>query len=149
MSSWCYNDLVVLGPVEAIQAFKVAVCRDKRQLISAVKSCPIPPNLPSDDWLEWRLENWGTLWDLTEFNKSHDVWMRPNECGISFRSVEFPPIPLLRMLSEKHPDVSIFLRYVNAPSLKFQHVYIYRGVVDAALDPSEWSCLDEDSADSQ
>ena len=142
MSSWCYNDLVVLGPVEAIQAFKVAVCRDKRQLISAVKSCPIPSDLPSDAWSDWRLENWGTLWDLSGFNKSYDVWMKPNERGISFRSVEFPPPPLFKMLSEKHPDVSISLRYFNAASSEFQHVYIYRGVVNEVPDPSELSWLD-------
>jgi len=142
MSSWCYNDLVVLGPVEAIQAFKVAVCRDKRQLISAVKSCPIPSDLPSDAWSDWRLENWGTLWDLSGFNKSYDVWMKPNERGISFRSVEFPPLPLFKMLSEKHPDVSISLRYFNAASSEFQHVYIYRGVVNEVPDPSELSWLD-------
>lgn len=142
MSSWCYNDLVVLGPVEAIQAFKVAVCRDKRQLISAIKSCPIPSDLPSDAWSDWRLENWGTLWDLSGFNKSYDVWMKPNERGISFRSVEFPPLPLFKMLSEKHPDVSISLRYFNAASSEFQHVYIYRGVVNEVPDPSELSWLD-------
>ena len=142
MSSWCYNDLVVLGPVEAIQAFKVSVCRDKRQLISAVKSCPIPSDLPSDAWSDWRLENWGTLWDLSGFNKSYDVWMKPNERGISFRSVEFPPLPLFKMLSEKHPDVSISLRYFNAASSEFQHVYIYRGVVNEVPDPSELSWLD-------
>ena len=142
MSSWCYNDVVLLGPVEAIQAFKVAVCRDKRQLISAVKSCPIPSDLPLDAWSDWRLENWGTLWDLTEFNKSYDVWMKPNERGISFRSVEFPPLPLFKMLSEKHPDVSISLRYFNAASSEFQHVYIYRGVVNEVPDPSELSWLD-------
>jgi len=142
MSSWCYNDVVLLGDVEAIQAFKVAVCRDKRQLISAVKSCPIPSDLPSDAWSDWRLENWGTLWDLSGFNKSYDVWMKPNERGISFRSVEFPPLPLFKMLSEKHPDVSISLRYFNAASSEFQHVYIYRGVVNEVPDPSELSWLD-------
>ena len=143
MSSWCYNDVVLLGDVEAIQAFKVAVCRDKRQLISAVKSCPIPSDLPSDAWSDWRLENWGTLWDLSGFNKSYDVWMKPNERGISFRSVEFPPLPLFKMLSEKHPDVSISLRYFNAASSEFQHVFIARGVVDEVSDPNGLSWLDE------
>ena len=143
MSSWCYNDVVLLGPVEAIQAFKLAVCRSQRYLISAVKSCPFPSDLPSDDWAEWRLENWGMLWDLTEFNKSYDVWMRPIEHSISFQSVEFPPIPLFLMLSEKHPDVSISLRYLNAASSEFQHVFIARGVVDEVSDPNELSWLDE------
>lgn len=143
MSSWCYNDVVLLGDVEAIQAFKLAVCRSQRYLISAVKSCPFPSDLSSDDWAEWRLENWGMLWDLTEFNKSYDVWMRPIEHSISFQSVEFPPIPLFKMLSEKHPDVSISLRYLNAASSEFQYVYIYRGVVDKVPDPSKLSWLDE------
>lgn len=143
MSSWCYNDVVLLGDVEAIQAFKLAVCRSQRYLISAVKSCPFPSDLPVDDWAEWRLENWGTLWDLTEFNKSYDVWMRPIEHSISFQSVEFPPIPLFLMLSEKHPDVSISLRYLNAASSEFQHVFIARGVVGEVSDPNELSWLDE------
>ena len=65
--------------------------------------------------------------------------MRPIEHSISFQSVEFPPIPLFRMLSEKHPDVSISLRYLNAASSEFQHVYIYRGVVNEVPDPSELS----------
>lgn len=59
-------------------------------------------------WYNWRMEHWGTKWELYDFN---DVALEPGTCDIQFSSAWNPPIPIIKALSEQYPDLQFGLVY--------------------------------------
>ena len=57
-------------------------------------------------WYDWSYTNWGTKWNAYEQEKSGSNCIR-------FWTAWAPPIPVIKALSEKFPDVDFELEYVN------------------------------------
>jgi len=108
------NKLTVNGPSDAVTRFKLANA-GKEEPLSLEKALPTPPELLGDnsivdgsmpDWYNWRVENWGTKWDV------YDVCEWEGN-SIKFFSAWSPPIEWLRAIAEKYPDLSFQLDYAD------------------------------------
>ncbi len=58
------------------------------------------------EWYSWRIKNWGTKWNTTEAE-----WISPS-C-VSFETAWSCPEPVFKKLSEKFPDVTIYLEFAD------------------------------------
>lgn len=58
---------------------------------------------PADGWYEWRIENWGTKWDI--YDSTCDR-IDANALVISFLSAWSPPMPIYEKLTDMGFDVT-------------------------------------------
>jgi len=73
MPNWCNNSITITGPVDIIKPLYEQACSDaddETGLLDAMH--PMPKELhdttsPSDEdnWYNWRVENWGTKWEVS------------------------------------------------------------------------------------
>jgi len=64
MPNWCQNTLEIRGDKDAILRF-IEAAKNDEQPISLERLLPTPEDLVEDDgWYDWRVEHWGTKWDL-------------------------------------------------------------------------------------
>lgn len=61
------------------------------------------------DWWNWRVENWGTKWEIDNVDVSTSRgWLK-----YSFSTAWSPPAPVIIALSKKFPDATIFAKAVE------------------------------------
>ncbi len=125
MPNWCYNELEVSGNTDSL--------KELQQLFengfSLEKIAPTPPELTADvgysvhkaeapSWFKWRLENWGTKWDVMERNNNSDDKARFATAGwdsikVKFHTAWQPPMLALATLSQKFNDLKFKLFYLD------------------------------------
>lgn len=75
MPNWCFNQLIITGPVDDIKKFMSDTKHPTNEnvLLSFNTLVPEPkdikakdPRILSEDSRFWRIDNWGTKWDLDE-----------------------------------------------------------------------------------
>ena len=65
MPNWCQNIIRISGSSENMNRLQAEGLVDGK--LSLEKILPTPPELlENDGWYNWRLDNWGTRWDLSE-----------------------------------------------------------------------------------
>ena len=82
MPNHCYNELTITGDADKLSEIQNNV----ESLLDYLE--PMPKELLDDGWYEWRLENWGTKWDIYDHHVSR---VSPRELYISFNSAWAPP----------------------------------------------------------
>ena len=82
MPNHCYNELTITGDADKLSEIQNNV----ESLLDYLE--PMPKELLDDGWYEWRLENWGTKWDIYDHHVSR---VSPKELYISFNSAWAPP----------------------------------------------------------
>jgi hypothetical protein len=86
MPNWCYN-YATLSHEDAAQMDKLRGAIEQGNVLEAF--IPTPPEaLESDIWYGWRVQNWGTKWDLCDISISKDDG---ETIGIEFNSAWSPP----------------------------------------------------------
>ena len=121
MPNWCNNRVEIYGydNDEELRAFKALVTSEKSKF-DFNKILPMPEELtdtvkgsnhvPSkeliekygyDNWYDWRVENWGTKWELDE-----DVQVSDDGEYIKydFETAWAPPEGIYHAIREKFPD---------------------------------------------
>lgn len=103
MPNWCLNNLTIehedrAKVMEFVHAYKEG------------KACehylPVPKRDDgelSDDWWDYRVENWGTKWDIgSDNNESHGLnpTVVDNQTSMTFDSAWSPPLGLYERLVE-------------------------------------------------
>lgn len=136
MPNWCSNTLYVTGDALVMQRMIEAVQDDDTSSdLSLEKILPTPQELKdgsatetveetmaqnlerfgAKDWYDWRVENWGTKWDVEaeiEDLGEYVTWARlPSQVQYTFESAWAPPIEAIRKLSQQYPELHFALAY--------------------------------------
>jgi hypothetical protein len=61
------------------------------------------------DWWHWRVNNWGTKWNLSPDDIGFEE--KPGSMTYSFDTAWAPPEPVIQRLSEMFPDANILLSF--------------------------------------
>ena len=119
MPNWCMNNLSIMlrEGIKETDAHRATM----QTLIAAAEAetfldtlCPMPKDLvdttaPSQDlnWYNWRVENWGTKWDVT----NSDHYQDDGNTSFNFDSAWAPPTNALDFWSKANPDFLVQLEY--------------------------------------
>ena len=127
MPNWCNNSISIVGPKETIKAIWEDTNRegDEGGLLNAIH--PMPPELnettaPSEsgvDWYNWRVNNWGTKWDVgLEGLEYNEVDEDTAEITGWFDSAWSPPIGVYEVFAEQFDNCSLEASYFE-PGMDF------------------------------
>jgi len=133
MPNWCNNTLRVTGNVEQLKEFvsKVTKPADHNHPndfeFTLEGLYPTPPELMGEaafgqsensetlsekfgfsDWYSWRVNNWGTKWDVSESNIMDDDG---EAFTVSFDSAWSPPSPWLEHIAPQFPELKFRMTY--------------------------------------
>lgn len=89
MPNWCENRIRISGPTEKINKLWEEV--NSNGLLNTLR--PEPKNIEGHEYIDWRIKNWGTKWEINSDDMS--VW--DNSDGTSyiwgdFNSAWSPPV---------------------------------------------------------
>lgn len=118
MPNWCHNTLKVSGPQSSVHAFQSAVAGPEGGL-SFGKVYPTPEEKMQDEgWHRWRVENWGTKWDLGETEcpalaPVFDDGEKMSSCVYSFETAWSPPVPWSVFVSGAFPELEFELEFAE------------------------------------
>ena len=141
MPNHCFNDITIKGPASTIRAlWETAHNNGKTENICLLQAMvPMPKALidtvspsPSDgsqplvdgfpNWFEWRIENWGTKWDIYD----HELMLcdETDHATITghFCTAWGPPIEAYNHYLSKHNDVHIYSTY-EEEGMDFAGIY--------------------------
>ncbi len=111
MPNWCHDELTVVGPPDAIAAFRDRLQYYGEGRIALLNSfLPYPKELASsttsgEAWFVWYSDHWGCSGDsYTEFCLD-----RPNRLIFSFDSAWVPPVIGITRISELFPSLEFRL----------------------------------------
>lgn len=142
MPNWCENRLqIVGGPREKILELIRKASGETPFDFENLR--PTPPELledGNDGWYEWRVRNWGTKWNSTDFNFGTEEYT-DNESAlleqfttgmVYFMTAWSPPIELLSYVAAQYPELS-FTLYFYESGMCFAGMYRWEGgsLVDA------------------
>ena len=102
MPNWATTWVTFLGEEARLKELK-----DKNEDFDLNKIVPEPEGLGEDDWYDWRIENWGTKWNV---EKEDNRWE-----GMTVRITTpwNPPYQALKKLSEQYPDIRMDVRWLE------------------------------------
>lgn len=132
MPNWNNNTIVIEGPAVKIQALWAAASTDSGLLQAML---PMPTELEDTtadgsagpNWYNWRVENWGTKWDLNmeglELVELEDG--RAQITGYA-DSAWSPPVPAFQAYANANSDVYLELKYFE-PGMSFIGVWDSEG----------------------
>lgn len=144
MPNWCTNRLVVTGSRGDVEAFYQA---------NKTTSGPLSfdagvPDSGGEDWHEWRVNHWGTKWDVTDADYDRiDDLPEPGRCTATydFTTAWAPPASWLRTVGPRFPGCEFDLHY-DEPGMGFAGTVTVTagGVVETEKPLSGGSCGYED-----
>lgn len=111
MPNYCNNYLHITGDEKSISDFKKKSTEKKDKFLETFY--PLPTNIDMNEsgafpaWYEWRVENWGTKWDI---HPSLDE-ESPTHLTYSFESAWSPPVAALEYISNDYPGLSFFIKF--------------------------------------
>lgn len=156
MPNWCENKLGVAGPFDEVGAFlsafgfgnaapKVSWNPDAPEVSFFEKFLPTPEETLNEsketdgvhmpDWYSWRIENWGTKWDVVRFSletrffaadvdgPTQKVPMQVLE--FSFDTAWSPPEAGIQAISLMYPNIKFFLYYIE-PGMAFEGYSLFQ-----------------------
>lgn len=118
MPNWCLNTLTVVGN-DADLDLLLTTDRDpapqtpgtgtgEPRPFSLERLLPTPAALlESGAWYEWRMEHWGTKWDLEDAR----VERAPGRVTVVSLSAWGPPLVAFQALSARHPALRFAVSY--------------------------------------
>jgi hypothetical protein len=150
MPNWCNNNIIIQGPKVKLQALKKSA--EEGKFVNALFPMPkeladtqSPPRNETDkqklinnrnkveyghdNWYDWRVDNWGTKWDIDAYDNSIEYSEEllgkdkgPAKLSFGFDSAWAPPINAIAYYLEKNEDVSLKLWYYE-PGCDFGGVW--------------------------
>ena len=115
MPNWCSNKIVIKGDQREIERFLERAKGQGEDRVSDVcleSLIPTPKELlEGDGWYKWRLENWGSKWDLCE------VYLTKNSgdglLEIRYETAWSPICEAVSTLSIMFPDLDFYHEFIE------------------------------------
>lgn len=104
MPNWCTNELIVSGEIEEMDKWRMALTNDEsiEPTLDFNKIVPEPRwEEDSQDWYQWRIDNWGTKWNANDVDTNNDL----NEILYHFDTAWGPPIEFVETAAKKFPNL--------------------------------------------
>lgn len=110
MPNWCSNTAVINGPKPVIDEIKRVLGTDgsDSDLLNWMR--PMPPD-QEENWYDWRVNNWGTKWDVGSIFIGDDC--EEDSITFSFDTAWAPPVAAFRHWAERDGRVSYRLSYIE------------------------------------
>ena len=119
MPNWCNNNITIRAPKKKLD--KIVKAAKKGELLNHF--LPMPKELDGttadgskdkamikktgySDWYSWRVDNWGTKWDIDVYEGSISR-VDDETVQFGFDSAWAPPIDAYKAVQDKHEDISI------------------------------------------
>jgi len=104
MPNWCFNHLVVSEDTPAFSEWL------SKGGFSFERILETPPELLNGDgWYNWRIDNWGTKWDVDP--KKVNTQEFNGQISLDFDTAWAPPLQVIEKLSEMFPTAYFQLTY--------------------------------------
>lgn len=130
MPNWCDNTLTITGDRDKILKLWEAL-NNGAGFLATLRPEPdyekveVDPAFPSDEgkpdpmpaWWNWRVQNWGTKWEVDTEGQVHfecDDDGNDNRLFVYFESAWSPPLEALQYYAEKNPDTHVDIKYYEA-----------------------------------
>lgn len=160
MPNWCNNSITITGPKDQIKRLwdeAQTAHEGSFGLLNAM--VPMPQELegttaPSEDgmdWYQWRVNNWGTKWDVDdtglEFEDTEDGYATISGW---FDSAWSPPLEAYNTFLEANREVQLYATYEEG-GMDFAGIYdngaddYMDGVTDWSLAVLKGTCALEDT----
>jgi hypothetical protein len=128
MPNWNENKLSVMDCSPELESYL------KENGLSFEKIKPTPPELlEGNGWYDWRLQNWGTKWDLSEQEQREVADQLISESAdfqATFMTANSPPIEAIAALSEMFPHDQFTLDYFESGCWFAGTAIISQGEID-------------------
>ena len=146
MPNWCDNHISITGPNSVMDKLEKVIQTEEGLLQFMLPmpkeldntTSPFPKDATpeekaqriknldkygSDNWYDWRNENWGTKWDVNEYYGFDRQYINDDESQISvgFSSAWGPPLQAFQEFIDKHP-VILEARYYE-PGCDFMGIW--------------------------
>ena len=164
MPNWCDNQITITGPNSVIDKIEKIVKADDTHentgLLNFFK--PMPKELegttsPSssakkpqpmvegfDNWYDWRVENWGTKWELCEFygvDRQHlNDSLDESTISFAFSSAWAPPINAYEQFLRDNENCSLKAYYYEGGC---DFMGLWEDGVDDCYQPSDYKSTDD------
>ena len=112
MPNWCANE-VTIHNMEEQPTKDLVKAADKGELLNWI--LPMPEKLKDTEatlasgegWYSWRVNNWGTKWDVESYYIDHYKKGNNYVIELSFDSAWSPPRAAMNKLKELYPQIEI------------------------------------------
>jgi hypothetical protein len=106
MPNWCQNNIAISGDLNKFKTWL------NGEPFSLNKIVPMDQILLEDEgWHNWRIENWGTKWDVDV--EAEITFSGDSAILIHFNSAWAPPNLAIAKLSESFPEITIEHAYLE------------------------------------
>ena len=121
MPNYCDNIATISGPAEVIGQIKTILEDPKGELLNYM----VPEPKDNESWYEWRVENWGTKWDISDVYLN-DEDTENNSIEFGFSSAWSPPTQAFETWARGQEGVTFTLKYFE-PGVGFLGEATYDG----------------------
>jgi len=121
MPNWCEKEVETWG-LEEQPAKDLIEAAKESKLLNWIAPMPKEledtkaPNADGDNWYNWRLNKWGTKWDVHCHHVEYDK--DEGKIELSFDSAWAPPEAAFNILKEKYPEIDVD-HYYFEPGMDF------------------------------
>ena len=107
MPKWYNNTLLIIGPPDAIEAFRASVRPRTKQRPARATTLSLRSLSPCEPTYRRQLAQWGTPWDVRARMTEDEA----TGLKYKFRSAVGPPLAWLKSASKQYPTLDFSLRY--------------------------------------
>lgn len=151
MPNWCENSVSVTGNSDSVKKFieTVSSTDEEGNNIPLSFSTIVPePHNPKDnpdyDWWNWRIDNWGTKWDLDQYT---NVDFGNDWVYYFFDTAWSPPIEFLNAAAKNFPDLTFEILFGEA-GMWFSGNFIWQDGILVSSEEGEYQLFFPEEAES-
>jgi hypothetical protein len=145
MPNWCSNRAVVTGPSPIIDKIRRILEDPEGELLAWM--VPQPTFEGDSDWYTWRVNNWGTKWDITDVGIDDDS--EEDSIAFSFSTAWAPPVEAFYTWAAGDGRVQFTLEYWEPGcgflgTTRYDGDYVDTDDIDSNSDPARYKQLASD-----